>query len=219
MYVEIAIGSPSKRGTLVPLEELWDMVYEHGANQAVFRSVYMYNEEAVDFVKRSGSIKNFLGTRYADEIPIDIDKGQNTDEYTLQQAQAVVRYLEDAMDLKDGNFQCYYSGTGYHICISEMCFGFEASPDLPYIVKETIANFDIDVVFDASVYSRTALIRLPHTMNVKSQLFKIPLTRVEIMSLKVEEIQKLASNRRLDFGIAELWGEGNLTVRKEDYNW
>jgi len=210
MYVEIAIGSPSKRGTLVPLEELWDMVYENGASQAIFRSVYMYDEEAADFVKRSGSIKNYLGTRYIDEIPIDIDKGQNTDEYTLKQAQAVVIYLEDAMELKDGNFQVYYSGTGYHICLSEMCFGFEASPDLPYIVKETIAGIDIDVVFDASIYSRTALIRLPHTMNVKSQLFKVPLTRKELMTLKVEEIQKIASDRRLDFGIAELWGEGNL---------
>ena len=42
MFVEIAIGSPSKRGTLIPLDELWDVVYEYGKNQAVYRSVYLY---------------------------------------------------------------------------------------------------------------------------------------------------------------------------------
>lgn len=209
MFVEIAIGSPSKRGTLIPLDELWDVVYEYGKNQAIYRSVYLYDEEAVTFTKKSGTLKNFLGTRYIDEVPIDIDKGQNTDEYTLQKAQALVFYLTDELSLKEGNFQCYFSGTGYHIVLSNECFGFEESPDLPFIVKQSMT--DAFEHIDPSVYIRTALIRLPHTLNIKSELFKVPLTKEELMSGNIEAIIKLASSRRLDFGIADLWGEETLS--------
>jgi hypothetical protein len=209
MFVEIAIGSPSKRGTLVPIDELWDIVYEYGKNQAVYRSVYLYDDEALIFTKKSGTLKNYLGTRYIDEIPIDIDKGQNTDEYTLKRAQAVLFHLTDELGLKEGNFQCYYSGTGYHITLSGGCFGFEASPDLPFIVKQTMTSSFDDI--DPSVYIRTALIRLPHTLNIKSELFKVPLTREELMGSTPDTIVKLASSRRLDLGIADLWGEETLS--------
>ena len=214
MYAEIAIGSPSKRGTLVPFEDIWDIVYENGENQAVYRSVYLYDDEALNFIKRSGTLKNYLGSRIIDTIPIDIDKGQNTDEYTLKQAQAIVYSLENEFDLKEGNYQCYFSGTGYHINIGADVFGsgengFEASPDLPFIVKQTMSSLFQNI--DPAVYIRTALIRLPHTLNIKSQLFKVPLTRKELMGSTSEAIIKLASSRRLDFGLADLWGEGTLS--------
>ena len=98
MFVEMAIGSPSKRGALVPIEDMWDIVYEQGKEQAVYRSVYQYDEDAVKAVKVNGSVKNFLGTRYIDVVPIDIDKGQNSDEYTLQQAQFVVVFKAELQE-------------------------------------------------------------------------------------------------------------------------
>ena len=47
----MAIGSPSKRGALVPIDDMWDIVYEQGKEQAVYRSVYMYDEDAVNHIK------------------------------------------------------------------------------------------------------------------------------------------------------------------------
>lgn len=212
----MAIGSPSKRGTLVPFDEHWDIVYEQGANQAVYRSVYNYDEEAKNFVQKSGTLKNFLGTRYIQEIPIDIDKGQNTDDYTLKNAQSLVYYLVEDIGLKEGNFQIYFSGTGYHICISAECFDFKPNPDLPFIVKQTMFGIFKDFNIDESVYTRTAIIRLPHTLNIKSQLFKVPITHKELMNSSYEQIQEMASSRRLEFGLIELWGDGSLEEMVDD---
>ena len=93
MFVEMAIGSPSKRGALVPIDDMWDIVYEQGKEQAVYRSVYMYDEDAVKHIKANGTVKNFLGMRYIDNVPIDIDRAQNTDDYTLQHTQFIIDYL------------------------------------------------------------------------------------------------------------------------------
>lgn len=211
MYVEVAIGSPSRRGALVPYEELWDLVYEQGSNQAIYKSVYTYDDEALNFIKKSGTIKNFLGTRGITDVPIDIDKGQNSDEYVLQQTQAIIFHLTDELSLKEGNFQAYFSGNGYHVDISSECFGFEPSSDLPFTVKQTMMGiFDELVPIDPAVYTRTALIRLPHTLNIKSQLFKVPLTYNEVMTSSVAGIHKIASDRRLSTGQSELWGDGSL---------
>lgn len=209
MFVEMAIGSPSKRGTLVPVDDMWDIVYEQGAEQAVYTSVYQYDEEALAFIKANGTIKNFLGTRYIQTVPIDIDKGQNSDEYTLMTTQMIVRHLNKELGLKDGNYGIYFSGTGYHIDISAECFGFEASPDLPFIVKATMVNLLEEFKPDPAVYTRTAIIRLPHTLNIKSELYKVPLTFAELQT-DFTNIVSIAQDRRLDFGLNDLWGDKSL---------
>ena len=127
----MAIGSPSKRGALVPIEDMWDIVYEQGKEQAVYRSVYMYDEDAVKHIKSNGTVKNFLGIRYLDNVPIDIDRAKNTDDYTLQHTQFILDYLLKELNIKEGNYAIYFSGTGYHIDVSAECFGFKPSENLP----------------------------------------------------------------------------------------
>jgi len=210
-YVEVAVGSPSRRGALVLIDDLWDLVYEQGANQAVYKSVYTYDAEALNFIKKNGTIKNFLGTRGITDIPIDIDKGQNTDEHTLRQVQALVYHLINELSLREGNFQTYFSGNGYHVDISNESFGFQESPDLPFVVKQTMVTMLKEVCdIDPSVYTRTALIRLPHTLNIKSQLFKVPLSLEEVQSSTVAKIHEIASSRRLSYGHSDLWGDQSL---------
>lgn len=209
-FVEMAIGSPSRRGTLVPYDEMWDIVYEQGDKQAIYRSVYVYDEEAVDYLRKNGTLKAFLGTRHVDEVPIDIDKGQNTDEYTHEQAKEILRYIEEEHNLKDGNYQCFFSGTGYHISLSSDNFGFKSGTELPFIVKQTMLGAFPELSLDPSVYSRTAILRMAHSLNIKSQLFKIPLTRDELMLQPYSEIQKLAQDRRLKYIGTEMWGDESL---------
>ena len=213
MFVELAIGSPSKRGALVPCDDIWDIVYEQGNEQAIYSSVYQYDEEALAFIKANGSVKNFLGIRYIDTIPIDIDKGQNSDEFTLKEAQLILMFLNKELDLKKGNYAIYYSGTGYHIDLSAENFGFKPSPELPFIVKATMMDLLKGFHPDPSVYTRTSIIRLPHSLNIKSQLYKIPLTDEELFG-DVDNIMEQASSRRLDFGQDELWGDLSLESYK-----
>ena len=210
MYVEVAIGSPSKRGTLVSINDVWDIVFESGEKDAVYTSVYQYDEEAVNYINKKGTLKKFVGTRHIDSIPIDIDKGQNSNEYTLSQAQTILYHLQSELGLKDGNFAIFFSGTGYHIDISSECFGFRPGATLPFMVKQTMVNNVLpNFRIDGSVYSRTSIIRLPHTLNKKSKLYKVPLTVDELFG-DVNVILELAKDRRLSFGQHDLWGDGSL---------
>jgi hypothetical protein len=52
---------------------------------------------------------------------------------------------------------------------------------------------------------------MAHTLNIKSQLFKIPLSRDELVLQSYSEIQKLAQDRRLKYLGAELWGDESMS--------
>ena len=122
-------------------------------------------------------------------------------------------FLNKELDLKKGNYAIYYSGTGYHIDLSAENFGFKPSPELPFIVKATMMDLLKGFHPDPSVYTRTSIIRLPHSLNIKSQLYKIPLTDEELFG-DVDNIMEQASSRRLDFGQDELWGDLSLESYK-----
>ena len=71
-YVEIAQGTPSNRGRLIPKNELFQYI---DLNNTLYRSAYVYNEEAVEFAKSNGhTLKNYYGERSIDKVLIDIDK-------------------------------------------------------------------------------------------------------------------------------------------------
>ena len=69
-YVEIARGMPSNRGIIIPVTELGKYI----GNEPVYRSVYLYDDTAVEYVKEHGSLRNFFGIRYIDKVPVDINK-------------------------------------------------------------------------------------------------------------------------------------------------
>jgi KaiC/GvpD/RAD55 family RecA-like ATPase len=64
---------------------------------------------------------------------------------------------------------------------------------------------------DLSVYSRNAIIRLPHTLNTKDNRYKIPLSTEEVHKLDAKSIIELATERRLDFPYKELWADNELS--------
>ena len=75
-YVEIAKGTPFNRGIIIPVSKLQNYL----GKEPLYRSVYLYDESAVEYVNENGSLKNFFGVRYIDKIPVDIDKQDRTDE-------------------------------------------------------------------------------------------------------------------------------------------
>ena len=202
-YLEIAIGTPANRGVLIPKGELAS--YLDG--QPLYRSVYLYDESAAEYVAEKGSLKNFFGVRYIDKIPIDVDKKDNSDEKTLDILRGIVYELEES-DIGCGSFQCYFSGSGYHIMLAGELFNFKPSSDLPYVVKQTMRKVNPDI--DLSIYMRTGIYRLQHSLNQKTGLNKIPLTNSEVMNLEPKDIFELAKGRRLDFEYTNLEASGDL---------
>ena len=205
-YVEIAQGTPYNRGMLVPKNELFQYI---DLNSTLYRSAYTYNEEAVEFAKKNGhTLKNYYGERSIYKVLIDIDKQDNTDEHTLNLARSIIFDLEE-LGCTHKSIQPYFSGSGYHIVLSNDCFEFPTSSDLPYIVKNTMKKLFPHA--DYMVYIRTALYRVQHTLNQKTNLYKIPLTIKEIMNEKSETILEMAKKPRIEFPYQSLLGEGELS--------
>ena len=161
--------------------------------------MYTYSDDAVKYVKEK-PLKNYEGPKGIDIILLDIDKGTNTNDYTLKKAQSVVHTLINDYGLTEYALQAYFSGTGYHIEVTNEAFGFEPSELLPYYVKNTILNlFDNDKsIIDTSIFSRSGIYRVANTINSKSGLYKIPLTISEIMEYPADKILTLATRPRFD---------------------
>ena len=205
-YIEIAKGTPFNRGIIIPIDKLSAYIGE----EALYRSVYLYDDTALEYVNDKGSLKNFFGVRYIDKIPVDIDKQDRSDEKTLDILRGLILELEEA-DIGCGSFQSYFSGSGYHLILSGELFNFKPGTDLPFIVKQTMKKLMPEV--DCSIYMRTGIYRLQHTPNQKTGLYKIPLTRQEVMNSNPKEIFELASTPRLDFEYHSLLGEGQFESR------
>ena len=206
-YVEIARGTPFNRGIIIPINKLHAYM---SPKEALYRSVYLYDESAVEYVKEKGSLKNFFGVRYIDKIPIDIDKQDRSDERTLDILRGIILELEEA-DISSRSFQSYFSGSGYHLILSGDLFNFKSGNDLPFIVKQTMKKLMPNI--DSSIYMRTGIYRLQHTINQKTDLFKIPLTKEEVLNKEPKEIFELAKHSRFDFEYHPLEGNGELESR------
>ena len=81
-YVELAVNAPVNRGRLLSLGEYENAIIPKdneylSGNKTLFRSTYVYDQEAKEYVDKNKTLKNYHGPRYIDLIPIDIDKGDN----------------------------------------------------------------------------------------------------------------------------------------------
>ena len=207
LYHEIAIGSPRNRGLLIPESQIIDILLKHGKKEAVYKSLYLYDEEGKEYHKIKRTFKDFLGKRYIKNVLIDIDKGQNTDDYTLNKTRSVLFELEE-LGVQQRSYQIYFSGTGYHIEINGEVFNFpEGNNDLPFIVKETMNNLFSDI--DLAVYNRTAIYRCENTLNQKSNLYKIPLSHEQIQMCDAKDILKNAQQQS-SIALEPTWGDGEL---------
>ena len=205
-YIEIAKGSPKYRGTLIPLSDLRKHIDTNGT--PLYRSLYTYDKDAIEYVKEHRSLRNFYGERAIDKILIDIDKQDNSDEYTLDKARSILSDLEE-LDVPRSAIQPYFSGSGYHLILHNDLFNFAPSIDLPYAVKSTIR--DLFPIADLAVLIRTAIYRVAHTKNQKTGLYKVPLTVKELMHLNPREIKVLAETPRFSGGyIGTLMADGEL---------
>ncbi|QDP58148.1 MAG: putative ATP-dependent helicase [Prokaryotic dsDNA virus sp.] len=203
-YIEIAIDTPRKRGVFIPKQEL----AKHINSVPLYRSMYLYNEDAYDYGNSKNTIKHYYGPRSIDNILIDIDREQNTDKFTLDKMQGIVYKLINDLELSPENFRVYFSGTGYHIIIPNSVFNFTASEDLPFHMKETMMKLFPEI--DPMVYTRTGLYRVAHTINKKTGLYKVPLTYKEAVQCTWQQIHDLAKTARTEFPYEELVGDGEL---------
>ena len=202
-YIEIAQGSPRNRGSLFLKKDLPRYI---NPEDPLFRSIYLYDKEAYEYAQNNGGLKNYFGKRAIDNVILDIDKGGSSNEHTRQKAIAMVVRLEE-FDVSHKSLQCYFSGSGYHISIPNNCFNFTISDNTHYVVKNTITKIFPEA--DSSIFMRTGIYRVAHTINKKTNLYKIPISITELFDLDVD-ILELAKKSRLGYPYQERIGDGEL---------
>ena len=188
---------------------------EKGSTSPIYRSHFVYDKTALEYSRENSGLKNYTGNRDVDYILIDIDRGDDTNRTCLGRSQALYYELCN-LGLKEGNFRVYFSGTGYHFLLHKDNFNFEASPELPYIVKNTMDNL-LETEIDLSVYNRTSIYRELGTRNPKSNLFKTHISFKDFPLIDWDDIKRMASkpmeyikddNPDNDFKWG--WGDGTL---------
>jgi len=208
-YLEIAQKVPRNRGTIIDKKDLFKYINK---TDPLYRSLYLYDINGKKAIESSGSVADFYGTRWIDKVIIDIDKGKDSNNETLRRTRAYLLALEDEGLSLTRSVQVFFSGRGYHLIIPNTVFNFEPSPELPYIVRKTMAALLPGI--DDMVYIRSALYRVAHTKNYKSNLYKIPLTIRELHEKTPDDILKMAEHSRAEFAYRELLGEGELEHTK-----
>ena len=188
-YVEIALRNPMSRGQLTTLDKLEEAVTVYGKKFPVYRSVYLYDDEGYDFIKKTKSVKGYNGYRSIDYVPIDLDMVENSGDKTLDKAHDVYDLLKKHLDAE--SICVFLSGTGFHFDVSANVFGFEnhAGKNLPYIVKNTMMKLIPDA--DMSVYSRSALYRCAGSKNLKSGLYKTYISEEQFFGMSYKAISNL----------------------------
>ena len=203
-YIEIAKGGPRNRGSLILKK---DLLRHLNKNIPLYRSVYTYDKDAYNFAEANGGLKNYFGKRGIDNIILDIDKGNSSDEHTRQKAIGMVVRLEE-FDVSTNSIQCYFSGTGYHLAIPNSVFGFVPSDNIHYSVKSTIAKLFPEA--DSSIFMRTGIYRVAHTVNRKTNLYKIPISIKELFDTDID-LTELAKDARIGYAYSERIGNNEMS--------
>mgnify|MGYP003674028082 FL=1 len=213
-YIELAIGSVSNRAYAIRPEHITKYIKPR---QELYRSLFTLDDTAFNHFRDKGSIKSYKGKYSLKTIIFDIDKGRKTGEDTRQRAIAFMNtLLEQGVDTST-QAHIWFSGRGFHIEIPNL-YGFEESENLPYQVKMTIDSHFGKLV--DNIYDKGRLIRVGYTINMKSELYKLPLSWQMINEMSYQEICEYCQSQRTDYNHTEfdesnfypLWEEKVLEV-------
>jgi KaiC/GvpD/RAD55 family RecA-like ATPase len=193
-YIEIAKESPNKRGIIIPLSDLRNHIEPQ---QELYRSYYTYDDNILEHRKLYKTVKGYEGILFLDNIIIDIDKKESTDEDVLFRTQLFVERLCEDWKFDRNELRIWYSGRGYHIVFPDI-FKFNPSPFIADEVKATLTKYFPEM--DSMPLMKTGLIRVGFSYNAKTKRYKTPISAIELFSLKAEDIIKLSET----FGIRKV---------------
>lgn len=182
-YVEVAIGDVSARNTVIPFNDLYNVV-KNNTGKEIYRSLFLYTEDIAGYIADHGSIKNYEGVQAIDRIVFDIDKGSENGDEVKNKTFQLYRKLVERGAKKD-HISIWFSGRGFHVVIPNL-YGFKPSKHLAREVKSTIARDFSDMV--DLIYDPKRLIRLPFSLNKKTNLYKNYLDHKQFLNMDYEDI-------------------------------
>lgn len=186
-YINFRKGLVSKPN-LIPISS---NPYDHIDDQSkdYYVSLFQYDEHHKDILKEKGTLAGIKDVQ-TDILYFDFDSKDD-----IELARDDTLELCNRLQLKGIN--------EYTICFSG-CKGFSVevySNELLNVdeFKATINSLAGDLkTFDTSVSDPQRIVRLPNTRHQKTPFFKVPLTRFDLETMHVEEIQHVAGKQNFD---------------------
>jgi archaellum biogenesis ATPase FlaH len=212
--VEIAVGSVSNRGNVIPISEIKNLIRPE---TELYRSMFVLDESAQECFDTKGTIISYKGTYAIDKITFDIDKGAKTEEQVVDLVKYFIENLAD-MHVEKSWIRPWFSGRGFHVDIPNL-FGLQPSKELPQVLAKTIKKMFNGLV--DNIYDKGRIIRVGYSYNSKTGLYKTPLKLDEIFNLSYKQIADISKTfSRKDFRPEPLpkceaiWTEHVVTMEK-----
>jgi KaiC/GvpD/RAD55 family RecA-like ATPase len=223
-YIELVIGDVKHRNNVITIQEAGKIFSESNRIEC-YRSFYRYPVAMLEHVRKTGSVRNYDDMVWADVLWIDIDNAKDIN-MALEDTRRIIEQLIQKYEIPQDLIGIYFTGSkGFNITLPMYLFGLSPDVYLPNKVKHIVKQLTKGIEVDLSVYDKTRIIRIPNTINIKSNvnniqsnLRKIPLTYNEINELDIKSIKELAKNTRVAptaKTIDEL--EGKLSYLLEGY--
>tara|TARA_X000001388_G_scaffold52188_1_gene37894 strand:- start:18918 stop:20741 length:1824 start_codon:yes stop_codon:yes gene_type:complete len=196
-YLEYAVSAISNRNHLCKLNDFPSIASKNKGSE-IYRSMFLYDSDIVDFVTKNGTVTGFNGVQGVDKLVIDIDYVKNDNDNGNQTKNKVLDVIDNMTKLliEPEHYNIWFSGKGFHIHLGNV-YGFEDSNTLSKQVRATMQRDfgeHIDIIYDSR-----RLIRAGHSYHKGSRLFKIPIAYSELEELDYSEITELARTVRTDF--------------------
>ena len=193
-YFDLAVGSASHRNN-VQSEESFDLTKLEGKVD-VYDSLYRFPFAFKEHFEVNKTVAGYTGDVWSEALVFDVDN-ENLEE-ALKDTRKLVGRLVSDFGIPRGAIGVYFSGAkGFHIYLPASLFGgFEPSPNLPRLHAKLARRLAWPLKVDPSIYERNRIFRLVNTINAKTGLFKIHLTRDELSNLSIDVICELAKTAR-----------------------
>lgn len=203
MYSELVEHNVKNRDRIVHVSDLG--YFNKERNYDAYASAFQFDKSVLEYVKIAGGIKGFgeeagTGKVYAEIMWMDIDNKNLIEAQTT--AQQLVANLNKKYEVYADDLMIFFSGNkGFHIGIHNKLFDkliFNGGYDLHDRIKMMAIEIAGDLVIDTRIYNKNRIFRIPNSMNMKSGLYKIPISYEELCG-SIVDIKTLAKNPRLEW--------------------
>jgi hypothetical protein len=216
VYVDTALGALNRRNRVRRLSDL--DLKEGGVERYIShrRATSALLDWTRTHTNANGqpTIEGFDGAVWDPSLPFDFD-----DRHDPAHALDWMRQFLDRLEREDvplDALRIYFSGAkGFHVEIPHTLFGgFEPSEQLHVWERAAALELMNGIPFDSAVYDKLRLWRLPNTLNVKGQRYKVQLSLMEVRGLSMAEILVLAQapRPRLTTAPTEEWAANDYLV-------
>ena len=174
------------------------LINESNGKKNIFRTVYHF-----DHLKNG---KPDFSDIIINQVFFDFDDCDNTYPEVLQ----FIKHLKD----NNVKFRINFSGRGFHVYVGSEHCDIDRKTYLRMLYAYIIEQYNLHNVDPSTIGDIKQLRRIENTLNIRSDLYCIPLTYQEMLTLTLDDIKELAKQPR---NFDTVWVDG-VNIKLDNIN-